>query len=207
MVVVVIWRIHQTKVTSRVPSGLQKHNLRMLYCFPLCRESVPLASDNWTTEGLQGYDKLTQQGCGSHFGSNFWSVPGSWVGLRLDYVHTANEHRVEVELNTAGVKAPPIFATKFSINRTAQRTYLRQNAQNNNKQHFTGTQYVLVSIKCSQIGAVIHHHPTCYISDWNILYNTALPSCPQCSSQEILNQPHNCHVIEQIANQNILIYP
>lgn len=100
----------------------------------------------------------------------------------------------------------PIFATKFSINRTAHRTYLRQNAQNNNKQHFTGTQYVLLSIKCSQIGAVIHHHPTCYISGWNILYNTVLPSCPQCPSQEILNQPHNCHVIEQIANQNIFIY-
>lgn len=106
---------------------------------------------------------------------------------------------MELGLNTAGVKAPtPIFATTFSINRTAQRTYLRQNAQNNNKQHFTGTQYVLLSIKCSQIGAVIHHHPTCYISD--ILYNTSLPSCP---SQDILNQPHNCHVTEKITNPNI----
>lgn len=182
----------------------------MLYCFQLCGESVPLASEQ--QKGSEAMISLHNEGVEAILAQTFGvcQAAGSDQGWIMFTPQTKPPQNTEWrwdQTRQVWKHPPPIFATKFSINRTAQSTYLRQNAQNNNKQHFTGTQYVLLSIKCSQTGAVIHHHPTCYISDWNILYNTALPSCPQRPSQEILNQPHNCHVTEQIANQNIFIYP
>lgn len=81
MVVVVIWRIHQTKVTSRAPSGLQKHIFENAILLPaVWRERVPLASEQ--QKGSKAMISLHNKGAEAILAQTFgaWQAAGSDQG-------------------------------------------------------------------------------------------------------------------------------